>query len=144
MLLRKIVGGLGGWKKNPIYFLCIENSCWKRSKGTDKEMRESTSSRLHLAPYERKKITLKLLPWWKKKTLWWMYSSRGGINSMNDSKAGGEGRVKREHLLERTFFCCCCCSCCWRIRVLFDSTAVPLSGDVTDLKLIAKLFPMCA
>lgn len=45
-----------------IYFLCIGNSCWKRSKGTDKEMRESTSSRLHLAPCERRKITLKLMP----------------------------------------------------------------------------------
>lgn len=48
-------------KKYPIYFLCIGNSCRKRSKGTDKEMRESTSSRLHLAPCERRKITLKLL-----------------------------------------------------------------------------------
>lgn len=67
-------------------------------------MRESTSSRLHLAPYERKKITLKLLPWWKKKALWLMYSSRGGINSMNDWKAGRGEVKKRTFCLREQFF----------------------------------------
>lgn len=104
-------------KKNPIYFLCIEDSRWKRSKGTDKEMRESTSSRLHLAPYERKKITLKLLPWWKKKALWLMYSSSGGINSMNDWKAGRGEVKKRPFCLREPFF-----FYFWGIRVLFDSS----------------------
>lgn len=69
-------------------------------------MRESTSSRLHLAPCERKKITLKLLPWWKKRELWLMYFSRGGINSMNDWKAGvGWGGVfkKRTFVWENYF-----------------------------------------
>lgn len=117
-------------KKNPIYFLCIENSCWKRSKGTDKEMRESTSSRLHLAPYERKKITLKPLPWWKKKVLWLMYSSRGGINSMNDSKIGlvqiqigGWGVKKRTVVWENFFFEELEC-----YLTAVNKTAIPLSG----------------
>lgn len=62
----------GGWwgdgeiererKKNPIYFLCIEDwrgGVWGGSKGTDKEMRESTSPRLHLAPEEREENDFK-------------------------------------------------------------------------------------
>lgn len=47
---------------NPIYSPRIENSCRKRSKGTDKEMRESTSPRLHLASCERREMALKLQP----------------------------------------------------------------------------------
>lgn len=116
-------------KKNPIYFLCIGNSCWKRSKGTDKEMRESTSSRLHLAPYERKKITLKPLPWWKKRALWLMYSSRGGINSINDSKAEGESNFFVE---ERECY-----------LTVAKKTAIPLSGDVTGSTLIAVISGVC-
>lgn len=61
-------------------------------------MRESTSSRLHLASYERRKITLKLLPVMRKKALCLMYSSRGGINSMNDSKAESGGRMRTSEI----------------------------------------------
>lgn len=88
-------------KKNPIYFLCFGNSCRKRSKGTDKEMTGSTSSHLHVAPCEKGKITLKLLPWWKKRVLCLMHFSRGEINSINESEAE---RHERTFVWENLFW----------------------------------------
>lgn len=118
------------------------NSHWKRSKGTEKEMRESTSSHLHLTSYERRKITLKLLQWWKKKrryawcippevesTVWMTQRQRekgGRMRTFVWENLMGDSGEERE---------------CYLTAV--NKTAIPLSGDVTGSPLNTVISSVC-
>lgn len=103
MLQRKTGGGKK--KKIPFTFWALGIHVERDQRGQTKRWENRHLLVSIWLGYERRKITLKLQPWWKKETLCLMYSSRGEINSMNDSKAKERGRGEGEgergrHLFE--------------------------------------------